>query len=235
MTKKISFPIKIHGSKHHIANWILEHFPKNYEELDFVELLGDDGSVVFNKLPSKSELINIEDYNLFCLFASTRDEVKSLISKIKKKKITESNFKKLQETQFEDYLDTASIEFLLRKCSRGGSKRFFLENKLETLDEDCEELKRIQEKLKSTFLYKNSYREVLKGFNELNTFCYVNCSTVDYWKEEEHIELANILKNFKGKVLVANETSTFYKKMYKPFKRTEKKLSSGNESLWTNY
>ena len=59
MSKKIRPPVKTHGGKHYLKNFIIENFPENYEELIYCEPLCGGASVLLNKNKSKQEIIKI--------------------------------------------------------------------------------------------------------------------------------------------------------------------------------
>jgi site-specific DNA-adenine methylase len=56
---RIRGPIKCHGGKFFLSQWIVDHFPNDYEEYDFIEPYVGGGSVFLNKNRSKTiEVIN---------------------------------------------------------------------------------------------------------------------------------------------------------------------------------
>ena len=62
---------------------------------------------------------------------------------------------------------------------------------------------------------------------------------------DDHIDLANVLLNFKGKVIVSGYHSALYKRLYKPWKCVQKKIANHasqsktkvqkTECIWMNY
>lgn len=71
------------GSKWGIANWIIDHFPENYEKMVYLEPFAGSGAVFFNKRPSAVETINDLDsdiVNLFFVLRNYPSELKEMLS-----------------------------------------------------------------------------------------------------------------------------------------------------------
>lgn len=65
--------IRYPGSKWNLAEWIIQHFPDDYEKMIYVEPFFGSGAVFFNKVPGKIETINDLDDNVVNLFRVIRD------------------------------------------------------------------------------------------------------------------------------------------------------------------
>lgn len=75
--------IRYPGAKWSIAQWIISHFPENYEKLVYLEPFAGSGAVFFNKRPGAVETINDLDsdiVNLFYVLRNYPDELKKAIS-----------------------------------------------------------------------------------------------------------------------------------------------------------
>lgn len=66
------------GSKWSIADWIIEHFPNNYEKMIYLEPFAGSGAVFFNKRPSAVETINDLDSDIVNLFSVLRNRPNEL-------------------------------------------------------------------------------------------------------------------------------------------------------------
>lgn len=67
------------GSKWSIAEWIIQHFPPNYEKMVYLEPFVGSGAVFFCKKPGAVETINDLDsdiVNLFCVLRERPEELK---------------------------------------------------------------------------------------------------------------------------------------------------------------
>jgi len=65
---KNNSPIKYFGGKNGFANKILEYFPKNYEDMNYIEPFCGSAALLFHKNRSKVEIINDLDKNIYSLF-----------------------------------------------------------------------------------------------------------------------------------------------------------------------
>lgn len=61
------------GSKWSIAEWIIQHFPPNYEKMVYLEPFVGSGAVFFNKKPGTVETINDLDSDIVNLFRVLRE------------------------------------------------------------------------------------------------------------------------------------------------------------------
>lgn len=66
------------GSKWSIAQWIISHFPENYEKMVYLEPFAGSGAVFFNKRPSAVETINDLDSDIVNLFYVLRNRPNEL-------------------------------------------------------------------------------------------------------------------------------------------------------------
>lgn len=66
------------GSKWSIADWIIAHFPENYERMVYLEPFVGSGAVFFNKRPGTVETINDLDSDIVNLFQVLREHPEDL-------------------------------------------------------------------------------------------------------------------------------------------------------------
>ena len=74
-------PIKYFGGKNGFANKILEYFPENYQNMNYVEPFCGSAAMLFHKERSSVEIINDLDNNIYSLFKILID--KELFSQFK--------------------------------------------------------------------------------------------------------------------------------------------------------
>jgi DNA adenine methylase len=242
-------PIKTHGGKWYLRKFVIEHFPKNYQELDYCELCCGGCSVGLNKLPSPCEMINDIDHKVTSIFKALRDEPKEFIERIKRIKYTEPTFTRalrLADSEMEDYIDVAVNEYVLRRMSRGGMKKAFAwserkrggkpgdQNAWETM---TEQLPLLAERIKSFVIINKKFLEVFKVWDEEKTFIYIDPpylpatrsvgSTDIYDNEmstEDHVDMLSAVRNARGKVMISGYPSSLYNKYLKGWKTTKKEL-----------
>ena len=56
--KKMRAIIRYPGSKWGLADWIISHFPENYDKMVYLEPFCGSGAVFFNKIPGAVETVN---------------------------------------------------------------------------------------------------------------------------------------------------------------------------------
>lgn len=268
--KRLRPPVKTHGGKWYLAPWIVENFPANYEELTFVEPMCAGASVFLNKNPSREETINDLDKGLISVFKSLRDEPKEFIERLKRVRYTERAFKmalKKSEEGFEDYIDAGVNEYMLRRMSRGGMKKSFAwsertrggkpgdVNAWKTM---IDELPAVAERLKNTIILNTSIFNVFKNWDEEDTLWYLDPPYLPDTREEnsskiyehemsvdDHIQLLNIIKNARGKVIISGYASPLYNRALKGWKVKKKNVPNNSgqgktkerrlEVIWMNY
>jgi DNA adenine methylase len=269
MIKKLRPAFKSFGGKFYLANWIINQFPDNYQQMDYLEPYCSGASVLLNKQlvtsPGGCEIISDLDVGVINVLRAIRDQPKELITKLKKVKYNEATFNKAQEDKSEDYLDKAVNEFILRRMSRGGLKKSFAWSDRERGGQpgDVNAWKTIiklipdiSNRLSTVHILNKPALELIKVFNSENTMLYcdppylpetrVSKNAYEFeMSEKNHIDLANILNNFRGKVILSGYQSKLYKKLYKGWKASKKVIANHasqqkikptqTEMLWLNY
>jgi DNA adenine methylase len=266
MTKFLRPPVKIHGGKRYLATWIIEHLPPGFEDMTYLEPFCGAASVLLNKPLSKEEVINDLDAGMIHIHRALRDECTELLRRLKKIPYTAESFQKaLSGAASQDSLDLAINEFVLRRMSRGGLKKAFAwsdrqrggrpgdENAWLTM---LELLPDLAKRLSGVIILNKHAFEVIKAFNDPNTVLYCDPpylhearrSTQAYEIEmtsEEHMQLADVLNTFTGKVILSGYPSALYNRLYKHWRVEKKKIVNHasqqktkavkTEVLWMNY
>lgn len=266
MSKSVRPIFKYHGGKFYLSSWIISHFPENYQEMTYLEPFCGGANVLLNKKKSKIEVINDLDLNIIQIYRALRDEPKEFIRRLNICKYCEETFQKASNKEvFEDYLDQATNEFIARRMSRGGMKKSFAWSErlrggqpgdVNAWQTSLKTLNDLSERIKEVYAYNDSAIKIMKDFNSTDTLVYCDppyvadtrVSKSVYTHEmsnEEHIELAEFLNNFKGKVLISGYASPLYKKIYKNWNVSKKKIANHSsqqkekekkeELLFTNF
>ncbi len=235
---KLRCPFKCHGGKHYLSHFIISHFPPEYEKMVYVEPFIGGGSVFLNKERSAEECLNDLDAGIIQIYRALRDESAEFIGRLKRVNYCERTFenylRKANENNFEDYINQAVTEFVIRRMSRGGLKKHFAwsnrkrggqpgdVNAWETI---LKELPFIAQEIKNAYIMNETAVKVINVFNNKNTLLYLDppylpetrVSNEVYSHEmstDDHIHLAEVLNGFKGKVILSGYPSKLYKRLY---------------------
>lgn len=257
--KKNKPVIKCPNSKNTICDWIISSFPENYQEMIYLEPFCGDMSVLLNKENSQVEIVNDIDINIIQIYRALRDEPKELIRRLNLCKYCEDTFLKAsKKKEFEDYLEHAVNELILRRMSKGELKeKFALSNRLKdgqpteiaSWISGLKELNDISERIKEIYMFNKPAIDIVKAFNFSNTLIYCDppylhetkVTKTVYSSEmdtDSHIELSHILNNFNGKVVVSGLLSPLYNRLYKGWnieKKKNKDKDKKMEILWKNF
>ena len=76
--KKMRAIIRYPGSKWGLADWIISHFPENYDKMVYLEPFCGSGAVFFNKIPGAVETVNDLDGDIVNLYRVLRDNPEEL-------------------------------------------------------------------------------------------------------------------------------------------------------------
>ena len=264
--KTIRPVFKCHGGKFYLAQWIISHFPENYAEMIYLEPFCGGANVLLNKEKSEIEIINDLDVNTIQIYQALRDEPKEFIRRLNLCKYSEETFAKaLKKVQFDDYLEIAVNEFILRRMSRGGLKKAFAwSNRLRggqpgdvnAWETSLKSLPDLSERIKEVYIFNRPAIDIIKSFNSSNTFLYCDppylhetrVSKTVYSSEmntDDHIELAHVLNSFNGKAMISGYQSPLYNRLYKGWNIEKKKIANHSsqqkakekktEILWKNF
>lgn len=268
-TKKVRPAFKCYGGKWFLNSWVIEHFPENYEELDYLECCVGAGNVLNNKKKSKREFINDIDGGVMAIHKTIRDENEQFVKKIKNITYSERVF--LRELnnhktlKYDNDFDLAVNEFILRRMSRSGMKKNFSwsgrlrggkPGDANAWDTITDVLPLLGTRLQNVFMFNKQAAQIINAFNYENILTYVDPpyvpdsrvskSVYEYeMSTDQHIELANALNSFKGKVVLSGYPSTLYKRLYKNWRCVKKKVANHAsqqktksvkvECLWMNF
>jgi DNA adenine methylase len=248
---KIRPPLKSHGGKWYLKEFIISNFPEGYEQMTYVEPFCAGASVFLNKKPSLLEVIGDVDRGVVSVFKALRDEPKEFIKRIKRvrytKRVFESALEKKAE-EFEDYMDRAVNEYILRRMSRGGLKKAFAwsdrtrggqpgdVNAWKTM---ARQLKGIAKRVEHASVVCEDFKDVFKAWDEENTLFYLDPpylhstraegSTELYENElsiDDHLNLLHLAKNARGKVIISGYSSPLYNRSLKNWKCRKKNIAN---------
>ena len=202
--KRIRSCFKMHGGKYYLANWIVAHFPKNYETMPYVECCGGAANVLAAKTPSASETyvdLDPSIVNVFLMLKGRFDEFRKVIEKTE---YSEATFNHAKSIPFEmGSLWSAWAELCVRRMSRGGMRKAFAwskrlrggrpgdENAWETFKND---LPQIHDRFKNVNFIMGDAVEAIRDFNRPDTLLYCLHPDTPVRKEDESLVPINRIK-----------------------------------------
>jgi DNA adenine methylase len=236
---KIKPIIKTPENKNHLAEWVVDKFPQNYKEMTYFEPFLGSGSVLLYKEPSVEEVVNDSDSGLISIWRSLRDEPKLFSSKIKRIKYKEEIFKKYQNKKDQDYLNVAVTDFILRHMSKSGQKRLFLSRESKSKEIWGGALQRvldISKRLKEVHMLNRNSIEIIGAFSKENCLMYCDPPSIDSetMDSNKHVELGDLLRDFRGKVIISSQNTALYKRIYASWNR-KGVPNKPKESIWLNF
>lgn len=227
-------PFKCHGGKAYLKNWVIDNFPDDYEEMTYVEPYSGAASVLLNKKPSKEEAINDLHGGIVEIFKAVRDDAEEFAKRLKKLSYTQRTFDRALKASvgpFDQKLDLAVNEYVLRRMSRGGMKKAFAwsdrlrggqPGDVNAWKTALKMMPDLSDRLQNVYIFNKPAVEVIKAFNKPNTLLYVDppylhstrAAKKVYEKyemtEDDHKKLCEALVAFKGKVLISGYDSELY-------------------------
>ncbi len=227
-------PIKTHGSKWNLREFVISHFPENYDQMTYVEPFCGGAVILLNKQISVTEVICDSDQGIIAVFKALRDEPKEFITRIKRTVYSERSFKIASNkslTEFEDYIDHAVNEYILRRMSRGGAKKSFAMSE-ELVDPNAwevmaDKLEEISERVKNATVLCKNFVDIIKAWDEESTLFYLDPPALSSSTEvaephemtvEDHMNLIHLAKNARGKVIISGYSCPLYNRSFKNWK-----------------
>lgn len=214
-------PYKRLGGKSRLKKKLIKYFPINYESMTYIEPFFGGGSLYFYKEPSKKEVINDLDKNMFTLMKGFKKYNGNEISTAINGNYNKEDFIKIKEAKPKTAYNKFLQVLLLTKISFFGRMKTFGNNfKISTKYGD-----KYNERLKHTIILNKDYKEVIKKYDSPQSFFYLDppySMSEDYkYYDNQYIninELYELLKNIKGKFLFSYDNNKETKELFKEFK-----------------
>lgn len=237
VVKKLRPLFKCHGGKYYLCDWIINHFPANYEDLKYVETSGGAASVLLNKKrSSKGEVYNDLNPKVANIFHCLKKYTPEFVASICNLSYSDKAFKEAGKVEFQfDSIDSAVSELVLRRMSRGGlGKHFSWSQRLRggrpgdfnAWETFKDLLVPMSQRLHGVEIINQDQVEVIKAHDSPDTlfYCdppYVHTTrsankTYDYEMiDDQHRALAKALTESQGKVVVSGYDCKLYQELYK--------------------
>ena len=235
MAKKYKSPIGWYGGKYYMVKNLLKFVPIHNI---YVEVFGGAGHFLFAKEPSKIDVYNDLDKNLYNFFSVLRNpvEYEELIKMIELSPYSRAEFINCRDTweSEENKLEKIRKWYVALCQSFGGgfktwsfSTSVSRRNMSQTVSRylgKIENLEKIVERLKTIQIENYDYKKLFKIYDSEETFFYLDppyvtdsrASTFGYFLEMtdiQHEELVNNLLTLKGKCLLSGYENKIYKKL----------------------
>lgn len=237
--KKLKPILKSNIFNQTFQSWIVSEFPDNYQDLIYIDVFCDNLGIYLEKSKSKIEIINDTDKGLIEIYRAIKDEYKYFFKKLNAIKCNIETFETFLENSgnsYEDYMDKAINEFVLRKLSKSENKKLFINKKIKW-DSILNEVLAIKLRLQETFIMNKEALEVIQKFNSHDGFIF--CNLPLNIKEQQINKIVNALRSFSGKVIVTSKDHKMYKDSFMEWNCKRKMIQTKNkkklEVLWKNF
>jgi DNA adenine methylase len=231
--------VKTSSSRQKVADWIVERFPQGYQSMDYLEPFLGDGSVLLAKEVSAEEVASDLDSSLMNIWRALRDEHSVFSSRVKRVDHSKETFERYIKALGGDYMAEAVREFVLRQMSKSALKKTYLprDGKVKCRDCWCDLFERIPEvnsRISKIFMLNKGAVEVLKAFNHDRCLAFCDPPELDTDNSDFHAEFGELVRDFRGKVVVCARNSAMYRRLFAQWNRKGLPGSS-NESVWVNF
>tara|TARA_R110002111_G_scaffold100976_6_gene156531 strand:- start:93568 stop:94341 length:774 start_codon:yes stop_codon:yes gene_type:complete len=257
--------VKWHGGKFYLSQRIIEEFPEHHT---YVEPFGGAASVLLNKVPSSVEVYNDLDHRITRLFRVLRDNGEELHRRLSLSPYSEEEFLSSLDNS-DDEIEEARRDFIRWRLSIGGRGSSFsytlhrvrrkmadvVSGYLSMIDE---QLPFIIERFRTVQILSRPAIEVIQTWDAPDTLIYCDPPYVSSTRhetsrsiygyemsDEEHRELASVLKKCESKIVVSGYPSPLYDEVYQDWRVISfdianhsaggKTKARKQETLWINW
>jgi len=216
----INAPFSRIGGKSRLKKRIVdEYFPKDYENMIYVEPFIGAGSVYFYKEPSKKEVINDLDEIIIILLKGFKQYDGHKVSKMINGHWTRKEFDIIENSDpIDPYLKFIKYLLILKLSFWGDINGGFLKNnKLSTNYGN-----KYNDRMADTIITNQDYKKLISKYDSLNTFFYIdppyeNSSGLYIHDTLPIKDVYDTLKNIKGKFLISYNDSKEAKQIFKEY------------------
>lgn len=209
------------GGKTKLVDKILSIFPKDYEDMIYVEPFIGGGSILYNKKLSKKEIINDLDSNLIIFYKGIQKYSQDKINEAIKDFISnKENFDLIKNSNPKNDFDKFIKELILLKNSYRYNRRSFIKKIVKY------NFIKQKERLKNVKIYNTDYKKIIKDYDSPNTLFYFDPPYENSGGSYSHDilpikEIYDNLKNIKGKWILSYNNSKEAKELFKNFNINE--------------
>lgn len=211
------------GGKYFLRKKILPKFP---EHETYVEPFVGGGSLFYYKPPSKKEVINDLDTEVYlCHIGAKECDLPDTPMKLSRE-----DFYDLKKFNPETARDILLHTNLLQMNSLLGTKQTYYDMRMGGSKGDIQfsigtkNYPKYRERLKDTIICNKSYELIVDTYDSPTTFFYLDppyenskTTTAKIYESINYTQLRDVLKNIKGKFLLSINDSPFIRELFKDF------------------
>lgn len=227
--------VRYFGGKYFINKWIRSFFPKH---TIYCEPFIGGGTVFLNKETSQTEIINDLNVDIYCLWKTLKYESEKFINTINpityNKEVWLSaggrnGRHKFVENNWTDF-QRAINQYIILRMSRGGEGLMFsvpgIKDEVKYFENAKTKLPWIVNRLQKTSIFNKPALEIIAAYDRPETLFFLDPPYLlstrkkrSVYKHEmtleQHAELANVLMQIKGKVILSGYESPEYSLWFK--------------------
>lgn len=226
--KGIHSPIRWFGGKHYLAKDIIPLMPQHH---CYVEPFAGGGHVLTQKEPSKVEVYNDLDGDLINFLLTLRKSKQKLLNALEtlpSSRLLAKMWTEQPLPEDDSFERAVRWYYLLRHLmvpANGKMKSGFRSGKIKSTAFDYQNsvvrLEQFEQRLRNVNIEMLDYKECIQRYDGENTFFFIDPPYVGREKmykgqfnEQAHRELAELLRNIKGKVLVSYYPDPLIEELY---------------------
>ncbi|MBU1992002.1 DNA adenine methylase [Patescibacteria group bacterium] len=226
-------PLKWVGGKFYQTNMVIGMFPQHK---CYVEVFGGAGHVLFTKTPSPVEVYNDLNSELVNFFMVARDHTEELMQRVDTLPYSRELLQKwANEPLPEDKIERACRWFYILCSSFGGiygsGWAYSVQgNNAVSLRSSTERIKDVKARFNNVMIENVSYESCIQKYDRVDTLFFIDPpymgqtskefyynkshNKIPVFTEQDHILLAGILNNIKGKAIVSYFPTELLKELY---------------------
>ena len=225
---KLKAPFGWVGGKTKLAKDIIDLIPDNHSI--YIEVFGGAASVLYQKQPSKLEVLNDINSELINLHRAIRNNPQTLSIFLNNLFISREIFNDIKKRKMKPKNNIERAAFYFYQLTQSfGSKgdNFAMAAKSGRKPKNIyRDFKKISDRLKGVTIENKSFFELIPLYDKEDAFFYIDppyVATESYYKNtggfgiKEHEQLAELLSKVKGKFLLSYNDSVIVRELYKGF------------------
>jgi DNA adenine methylase len=236
-------PIKWVGGKSKLAKDLVSLIPSHE---GYVEVFGGAGSILYAKQPSKWEVLNDFDNNLFNFWNVIKSQKEDFIKSFQYEIISRTKFNLYKEIynrkSYKNCIEQAHILYYLLKAGMGaslpdgggcgfGAAKDRSRLRLDRISDNIEES---YKRLINVTIECKDFRELIKLYDSQTTFFYLDppyrktrrtSYPVGKFTDQDYEDLCLSCKNLKGKFLLTINDDPFIRSLFSEFTIQDKSVT----------